>query len=418
MADYHPIKEEITELIIYRNILADSIIQKLVRLLNHPAGKTLICECASELIVKAETLGLNGNLFKSYLIYLIARDENMFSITAERTGGQISGSLYDAVLHDMRILKNLFNVNWTAFSPGNLLTDYTPTTENVFPELTALHSQLTDAFAYPSSTESPARVLLNYYTAYGYGDIAGYKAFRWQDGPGMTPIRHFDAISLADIVGYERQKQTLIANTEAFISGKPANNVLLIGARGTGKSSSVKALANAYFSRGLRLIEITKQQLCALPAIMEVLRSRAGKRFIIFLDDLSFEEFEVEYKFLKSVIEGGVEAKPDNVLIYATSNRRHLIKETWNDRSGESDEIHRFDSVHEKISLSDRFGITITYLAPDQNEYLQIVGELARKHGVDLSPEQLKQQAIRWEMAHSGRSGRTARQFITYLMGQ
>lgn len=417
MADHHPIKEEVNELIIYRNILTDGIMQKIVRLLSDSNDKPLLSACAAELILKAETLGLRGNLFKSYLTYLIAQDENVFSVIAEKTGGQIGAGLRKAVLHDMSILKNLFNVNWTALAAGGLLTDYSPAIDSAVPGLAELHRQLDAALEYHSPPENPLLVLVNYYAAYGYGDIARYKAFRWTDA-GLTGIQHFDAIALTDIIGYDRQKETLLANTEAFVKGKPANNVLLIGARGTGKSSSVKALANSYFTRGLRLIEMTKQQMCCLPKIMEILRNRAGKRFILFLDDLSFEEFEVEYKFLKSVIEGGVEAKPDNVLIYATSNRRHLIKETWSDRSGDSDEIHRFDSVHEKISLSDRFGITITYLAPSQEEYLRIVGELARQNALDISPEQLKQEAHRWELAHSGRSGRVARQFIHYLMGQ
>ncbi len=418
MTVYQDLNNKLDELIVYRNLLQDEIIQKLLQIINDPTNRSFVFDYTAKLIAQAEALGLSGNLFKNYLCYLIAQDENTFSQLTEQSNGQIGPSLMNAVIHDMGIIHDLLHFDFTELLPQHLLENYIPTDTNRNPEIVSLNMQLPSQVLQQSPPNEMAELLLQYYTSYGYGPMASFRAFRWQDESGLTGIRHFDPITLTDIVGYEHQKSTLIANTEAFINKKPANNVLLIGARGTGKSSSVKALANTYFSRGLRLVEITKQQMCHLPKIMEILRRRAGKRFIIFLDDLSFEEFEVEYKFLKSVIEGGVEAKPDNVLIYATSNRRHLIKETWSDRNGDSDEIHRFDSVHEKISLSDRFGITITYLAPNQEEYLQIIEELARKNQLDLSPAQLKQEAIRWELSHSGRSGRTAQQFIHYMLGQ
>ena len=219
-------------------------------------------------------------------------------------------------------------------------------------------------------------------------------------------------------MGYDHQKTQLTGNTEAFVDGKPANNVLLVGARGTGKSSSVKALANEYFSKGLRLLQITKPQLKNLPEIMETLRSYASKRFIIFLDDLSFEETDPEYKYLKSAIEGGVEARPDNVLIYATSNRRHLIRETWRDRVDGQDELYRDDSVNETISLSDRFGLIIYYYAPNQAEYLEIIRHMLKKQNIELEDDQLRVEGLRWEMTHSGRSGRTAQQFVINYLGQ
>ncbi|GBG55702.1 hypothetical protein SPFL3102_03073 [Sporomusaceae bacterium FL31] len=418
MTGYQTLNTKINELIIFRNLLADEVIQKLLQAAKDSANRSLISDYTAQLISKAELLGLSGNLFKNYLTYLIAQDENIFSIMTEQTGGQIGSSLLKAVVHDMTILKDLLCSHFHELTSNKLIEEYSPTCPSITPGSAILETQLAEALSQDASPESLALLLLSHYATYGYGDMANFKAFRWQDNQGLIGIKHFDKITLTDIVGYERQKATLVSNTESLLDGKPANNVLLIGARGTGKSSSVKALANTYFTRGLRLVEISKQQMCHLPKIMETLRSRAGKKFIIFLDDLSFEEFEIEYKFLKSVIEGGVEAKPDNVLIYATSNRRHLIKETWSDRNGDADEIHRFDSVHEKISLSDRFGITITYLAPNQDEYLQIVEELAKKNKVDLQLSQLKQEAIRWELAHSGRSGRTAQQFIHYIMGQ
>ena len=207
-----------------------------------------------------------------------------------------------------------------------------------------------------------------------------------------------------------------MANTQAFVEGRPCNNALLVGARGTGKSSSVKALVNQFYKQGLRLVEVSKHDQKDLYNVLKSLRT-SGKRFIVFLDDLSFEENESEYKYLKSILEGGVETKPDNVLIYATSNRQHLIRETWNDRSGNSDDLHKFDTVNEKLSLADRFGLTVTFLAPNQEEYMTIIEELAKRHDVDLSSTELRAMALKWEMTRSGRSGRAARQFISHILG-
>ena len=224
-------------------------------------------------------------------------------------------------------------------------------------------------------------------------------------------------MDFADIIGYKRQKDQLIANTEAFINKRPANNVLLVGSRGTGKSSGVKALAKAYYTQGLRLVQMTKSQLTDLPVIMSLLRKYASKRFIIFFDDLSFEESDSEYKYLKSAIEGGVESRPENVLIYATSNRRHLIRETWRDRQDGQDELFRNDSINETISLADRFGLVITYLEPTQDEYLDIIDHYLRMEGYILERDELRVLGHRWNLEHSGRSGRSARQFVTHYLG-
>ena len=221
-----------------------------------------------------------------------------------------------------------------------------------------------------------------------------------------------------DIIAYKRQKEQLIGNTLAFIRRRPANNVLLVGSRGTGKSSGVKALAKAYYTDGLRLIQMQKSQLSDLPKIMASLRQYASKRFIIFFDDLSFEESDSDYKYLKSAIEGGVESRPENVLIYATSNRRHLIRETWRDRNDQQDEMFRNDSINETISLSDRFGLIITYLEPTQDEYLDIIDHYLEQEGSSLDREELRILGHRWNLEHSGRSGRSARQFVTHYLGQ
>jgi predicted AAA+ superfamily ATPase len=227
-----------------------------------------------------------------------------------------------------------------------------------------------------------------------------------------------DAVLLDDLVGYEIQKKKLVENTEAFVSGKKANNVLLFGDSGTGKSTSIKAIVNQYYDDGLRMIEIYKHQFKYLSTIIAEIKNRNYK-FIIYMDDLSFEEHEIEYKFLKAVIEGGVETRPDNILIYATSNRRHLIKESWNDRNDQdnANDKHHSDTIEEKLSLVNRFGVTISYSKPTQKEYFDIVIYLARRAGIEMSDEELCAGANQWELSHGGISGRTAQQYINYLLG-
>ena len=224
---------------------------------------------------------------------------------------------------------------------------------------------------------------------------------------------------LDDLIGYEIQKKKIVDNTEAFVEGRKANNALLFGDSGTGKSTTIKAIINEYYDRGLRMIEIYKHQFQDLSQVISLIKNR-NYRFIIYMDDLSFEEFEIEYKYLKAVIEGGLEIRPDNVLIYATSNRRHLIKETWNDRNDmeNNNGIHRSDTIQEKLSLVNRFGVTISYSAPSQKEYFEIVKGLAEKEHITMDEKELCAEANKWELAHGGISGRTAQQFIDYLLGQ
>ena len=250
------------------------------------------------------------------------------------------------------------------------------------------------------------------------------KAFRirHEDGRDMEfiAINNTDKVMLSDLVGYELQKQKLIDNTEAFVQGRKANNALLFGDSGTGKSTSIKAIINEYYDQGLRMIEIYKHQFKDLSAVISHVKNRNYK-FIIYMDDLSFEEFEIEYKYLKAVIEGGLETKPDNVLIYATSNRRHLIKETWNDRDDvvQDNGMHRSDTMQEKLSLVNRFGVTISYSKPSKKEYNTIVTELAKRYPeIHMTEEELVAEANKWELSHGGVSGRTAQQFINYLAGR
>lgn len=403
---------ELEKLLVYRNLLHDELIKQLIAL---ETGEEYLLnyELAGKFIRFAEETGLSGNLPLNYILYQIGYGKNIFSSTAEKDA-QVGADLLKAVAHDVTILKKLFDAAPDFGEADSFVRDYQPTCPQTSAQLAALQ----DYFYDPTAVYSPERIALllsRLYARYGYGEMAVCTAFRWDWERGLTGVPHADPVRLDEIVGYERQKQVLIENTEAFIAGRPANNVLLVGARGTGKSTSVKALANHYYEQGLRLVEVAKKDLECLPAIMNALRPW-GKKFIVFLDDLSFEEFETGYKNLKSVMDGGLEAKPDNVLIYATSNRRHLVREAWNDRDG--DELHRQDSINEKISLSDRFGITLTFASPNQEEYLTIVAKIAEQHKIALPAAELRARALRWEMAHSGRSGRLAKQFVADLAGK
>ncbi len=367
-------------------------------------------EIDAKLVEKAELLGLSGNLYRSYLIYLLAHEPNLISTSIEMRGGLIGENLRELFKNDVEILLPIFRGE--ILSDLALINNYKPTVENKSESFRDLTKKLSKR----GDSKSISKIFIKHWQKFGYGDIAAYRAFRW-DGK-LIGVRHFEKFFLSDLIGYAHQKELLIGNTTAFVEKKPANNVLLVGARGTGKSSGVKALINEFYSQGLRLVQITKPQLKFLPEIMEELRKFLSKRFIIFLDDLSFDESETEYKYLKSAIEGGVESRPENVLIYATSNRRHLIRETWRDRDENHEEIYRDDSANETISLSDRFGLIIHYYAPTQAEYLEIIRSMLKKRGIELDSETLRLEGLRWEMSHSGRNGRTAQQFVNYYLGQ
>ena len=253
------------------------------------------------------------------------------------------------------------------------------------------------------------------------GKLGLHKAFRLEHlqteaNVRIVPITKIAHVQLDDLVGYEIAKKKLIDNTEAFIQGKRANNCLLFGDAGTGKSSSIKAILNQYYSQGLRIIEVYKHQFQDLNDVIAQIKNRNYK-FIIYMDDLSFEEFEIEYKYLKAVIEGGLERKPENVLIYATSNRRHRIKETFKDKADRDEELHTNDTVQEKLSLVARFGVTIYFGKPDKKEFQEIVRKLAQKSGIDMPEDELLLEANKWELSHGGLSGRTAQQFVDYLAG-
>ena len=270
------------------------------------------------------------------------------------------------------------------------------------------------------SVEEFQNILTGFYKRFGVGKFGLHKAFRVEHterGVEIVPITKISHVHLDDLVGYEIPKQKLIDNTEAFVEGRRANNCLLFGDAGTGKSSSIKAILNQYYDKGLRMIEVYKHQFQDLNDVIAQIKNRNYK-FIIYMDDLSFEEFEIEYKYLKAIIEGGLERKPDNILIYATTNRRHLVRETFRDKADRDEELHTNDTVQEKLSLVARFGVTIYFGSPSKKEFQQIVRELAAKHGINVEEEKLLLEANKWELSHGGLSGRTAQQFIDYLLGK
>jgi uncharacterized protein len=430
---------QMDRLLVYRAILKDRAL-KLLREYIYSSGDSssarrnserLLNEIYYELIKEAEQYKFQGNLWRCHILKLVMEDENVFSLIAEKDSFSedtilYNSSLYKALINDFYIISEIYNLDLVDMEEVNKsllnpIDNYIPVNqigneyENSYRNTDKIGSlkQYFDRADLQGIIQSVSQ----YYKTSGCGTYARYSAFKWDETQGIIGIDNPDFVKFENLVGSESQKQTLIKNTEAFINGFPANNVLLFGHRGTGKSSSVKALLTKFADSKLKLIEVSKDQLKDFPRIIQHIKNR-GYKFIIFMDDLSFEDFEVEYKYMKSMLEGGVEEKPSNVLIYATSNRRHLIKETWADRNSGSEEISVTESIQEKLSLVDRFGITITYLTPSQKEYLDIVYALAKKNNINMSEDKLREEAVKWEMRYNGRSGRTAQQFINYLSGQ
>ena len=369
------------------------------------------------------------NLWHNYLTFYLITNENPFSLTCEKVGAN-DGSVNEFAKNDFKVFMNLFNYDFRPIEAAlgincfSLISDYKAIVKkelmynkNVSEKVQALSLKLETA----KDENEFFNYVTDFYKAYGVGMFGLNKAFRvigGDNGVTFTPINNMDKVMLDDLIGYEIQKKKLVENTEAFVQGRKANNALLFGDSGTGKSTSIKAIVNEYYDQGLRMIEIYKHQFKDLSNVIASIKNRNYK-FIIYMDDLSFEEFEIEYKFLKAVIEGGVETKPDNILIYATSNRRHLIKETWNDRNDmeSNNGLHRSDTIEEKLSLVNRFGCQISYSKPSQKEFFDIVIGLARKNNVKMTDEELMAEANKWELSHGGISGRTAQQFINYCLG-
>lgn len=425
---FHPQK-----LILYQNISTDPLINKtkeLIDIINWESQNIFkrdqvfyyIC---SQLIKSAESYHWAGDLWEQYLSLLIIQAENAFSrSSAWYHGEKLDSAMMKIALHDMKQIKQIWDFDfrtlgdWVPLDLVDTLENFTHNfpypgqmLDNHYREsMAALQTGLRD-----SVPEEMVGILKYFYHRIGYGKMGLFSSFYWHEGEGLRGIPFPDQIRLENLIGYEYQKRIVLDNIEAFVQGKKANNMLLYGERGTGKSSTIKALVNEYYTRGLRLLEVNKTQFGQLGEIMRTLR-QYPQRFLIFIDDLSFENNETEYKHLKYILEGGMEVLPDNAVIYATSNRRHLVQENWHDREGEKGEVRTFDALSEKLSLADRFGVTVTFTSPDQEEYLKIVAGLAEQHGLDIPSTELRERALQWERWYNGRSGRTARQFIHNLL--
>ena len=430
---------ETSRLLLFSNLGENAILDKLSDIFkdfreNATPSSLLIRRIYTEiknLLDLATKYGFDKNLWQNYLTFLLITNENSFSLTAERRGAG-EGSVNHFAKNDFRIFRNLFHFDFSEIENAlgidcfSTLCNYkaiAKSEKNYYRSISEKVQALSDQLVKAKNDDEFFSLVTDFYRLNGVGMFGLNRAFRIKstnDGVTFLPINNTDKIMLSDMVGYEIQKKALTENTEAFLKGIPANNALLYGDAGTGKSSCVKALINEYYAEGLRMIEIYKHQFRDLSEIIATIKNR-NYRFIIFIDDLSFEDSELEYKFLKAVIEGGVETRPDNILIYATSNRRHLIKETWNDRNDMEFEkdMHRSDTMEEKLSLSARFGVTINFNAPNRALFHDIVKELAkRRPNIQIDEEELLNLANRWEIRHGGISGRTAQQFINYLEGR
>lgn len=425
------------ELMLYKNMEYGDILNDMTFLMENCSSeyynredlRSLLFECVNELLELSVSHGFEGNLWHTYLTFLLANDENAYSTSCEIVG-EVEGSINEIALHDFGVFKELFDYDFASLETElnadciRILKDY----KNVTGGGKVFNRRIRDRICDLSKTLGRAadvqefkRTMTQFYREFGVGKLGLHKAFRVEhpenEDVRIVPITNIAHVHLDDLVGYEIAKKKLIDNTRAFVEGRKANNCLLFGDAGTGKSSSIKAILNQYYDQGLRMIEVYKHQFKDLNDVIAQIKNRNYK-FIIYMDDLSFEEFEIEYKYLKAVIEGGLEKKPENVLIYATSNRRHLIRETFRDKADRDEELHTNDTVQEKLSLVARFGVTIYFGSPDKKEFQEIVRTLAKKSGVQMPEDELLLEANKWELSHGGLSGRTAQQFIDYLLGQ
>lgn len=419
----------ISELVIYRNLKHEDLFEDMAGLmgLGKEGQKADPFACAGELVELAVEYGFEDNLWHCFLALCLADNENAYTTTCE-IRGNAGGTLDMLAKNDYRIFKALFDYDLETLEPAAMwkeIAHYRPSRQESRVFNRRIRDRIVDLAVLLEQSEDENEFqshMAAFYGEYGVGKFGLNKAFRIIEKEEehkviIDPIINVEHIYFKDIVGYEMQKKKLIENTEAFISGKEANNVLLFGDAGTGKSSSVKAILNEYYGQGLRMIEVYKHQFKALSEVLEQIKDRNYK-FIIYMDDLSFEEYELEYKYLKAILEGGLGKRPKNVLIYATSNRRHLIREKFSDKRELDDDLHNNDTVQEKLSLAARFGVTIYYGSPDKFQFQGIVKALAEKYHLDMPEEELLLEANKWEISHGGLSGRTASQFITHLLGR
>ena len=428
----------VSNLLVYGKLPEDSILWQLsdicMRLKDGSQDRdvlrTRVFGQVKNLLSVSTDYAFDKNLWQNYLTFLLITSENPFSLVCEKVGAQ-DGTVNIFVKHDLEMFRQLFHYDFSWMEEALSidcfyhLTHYKAIRKkelmynrNVSEKVRALSEKLAEA----EDAEAFFFHVTGFYRDYGVGMFGLNKAFRIagnEDGTvRFLPINNMDAVMLDDLIGYELQKKKLVDNTRAFVEGRAANNVLLFGDSGTGKSTSIKAIVNQFYPDGLRMIEIYKHQFQDLNDVIAQIKNRNYK-FILYMDDLSFEEFEIEYKYLKAVIEGGLEKKPDNILIYATSNRRHLVREKSGDKLevADDEDLHSSDTVQEKLSLVYRFGVRIYFGAPNKKEFQNIVTTLAERYGVTMPAEELLMKANAWELSHGGLTGRTAQQFIDHVLG-
>lgn len=372
---------------------------------------------------------LVGDAWQHHLLGRVLDDDNPFSLKAERAEwSEIGPALLAQTGADLAALRVCHRVNGAMIAQASAEIAGVPVTawdgfrplrpSDPRPARRRMLQRLHTA----NDWSALVRDLAAYFAENGVGLYGRHRAFRWVHAEGrgrLEGVRVPDPIRLDELIGYDLEREPIVENTRRFVAGAPANNVLLYGDRGTGKSSTVKALLNEFHAHGLRLIEVAKETLGDYPEILALLRGRR-ERFILFVDDLSFEEHETQYKALKAVLEGSLEARPENVVLYATSNRRHLVTEKFADRQRASldDDVHPEDAAQEKLSLAERFGIHAPFLTPDRDRFLRIVEGLAARYDLRTPADELRQRALLWSQWHNGHSCRTARQFIESLRGE
>lgn len=379
---------------VFRGLLGDEVISGLWQLLDGGCGDVSVNVCSySDFVAK---LYKNGADLSEYVLKAVLEDEN-FYIAGKAAGKKFDPLIEKAVENELKVFQELSQVTPSEIRAELGYGGFLPEWKN---------TEFDFAEEYKKRIENVGQC--------GYGKFARNRMFILRNG-GIVPVKHPDKQSLSALFGYERERKAVIDNTLTLLSGKPTQNVLLYGDAGTGKSSTVKAVVNEFADRGLRLIEITKEQLGDIPDIIESISANPLK-FIIFIDDLSFSADEDRFGALKAALEGSVSARSDNAAVYATSNRRHLVKESFSLREG--DDIHRNDTIQETISLSARFGLTIGFYRPDKAKYLEIVGKLAKAAGIDAEKNALELKAESFAMKCGGRSGRTAEQFINSLRSE
>lgn len=423
----------IESLCIFTNIKEDSVLKKYKILLKYLNKKDLSIDKSLrlyndfvyELLNKAK-----GTSFKKYIIDMIFLDNNAFTSMIDNENLS-NKHIIKQVKYELKVLEYISNIKSTEIkeliiSKGkaknfeqdiiNSLIDFEVDNDQYYNSYKAI-DELKLNMLNSDNWDEFLENIIEFYTQYGTGVFGEYRAFVWEHEDDLTYLRGVEApdpVRLSDLVGYEHQKETIIENTKQFLSGHPANNLLLYGSRGTGKSSTVKAIINDYYTEGLRLIEVDKDKLVDFTKIIRILKNK-NLKFIIFVDDLIFEEGESSYSALKTILEGGIENKSNNILIYATTNRRHLVKETFSERAG--DDVHANDTIEEKLSLADRFGITVSFYSPDQKEYLKIIDGIVESRKLEVDREYLHAEALKWVRWHNARSPRTAKQFINWLEG-